>query len=85
MPQVKRARRLAMAAKDAGLDDETRGDVIAWYTFNETRSGKDVDEEQAADLFVIFQKIRTLKCDIRYNEKGELYLEGDTTIKRGPR
>ena len=74
-----------MAARDAGLDDEVRGDVIAWYTFEDTRSGKDLDEQQAADLFSIFQKIRTMKVDVRYDEKGKLYLEGDTTIKRGPR
>lgn len=83
--EVKRARRLAMAARDAGLDDEVRGDVIDWYTFGDTRSGKDLTEEQAADLFSILQKIRTMKCDVRYDEKGKLYLEGDTTIKRGPR
>ena len=82
--EVKRARRLAMAARDAGLDDEVRGDVIAWYTFGDTRSGKDLNEEQAADLFIVFQKIRTMKCDIRYDEKGQLYLEGETGIKGTP-
>lgn len=82
---MKRARRLAMAARDAGLDDETRGDLIAWYSFDETRSGKDLNEEQANELFIVMQKIRTMKCDIRYTPEGKLYLEGDTTIKRGPR
>lgn len=74
-----------MACKDAGLDDETRGDLISWYTFYDTRSGKDLTEEQAGDLFLIAQKIRTHKVDIRYDEQGRLYLEGDTAIKRGPR
>ncbi len=83
--EVKRARRLAMAARDAGLDDEVRGDVIEFWTFGETRSGKDVNEDLASDLFILFQKIRTHKVDIRYDEKGKLYLEGDTGIKRGPR
>lgn len=74
-----------MAARDAGLDDEVRGDVIEFWTFGDTRSGKDVNEELASDLFILFQKIRTHKVDIRYDEKGKLYLEGDTGIKRGPR
>lgn len=74
-----------MACKDAGLDDEMRGDLIEWYTFGEHRSGKSLDDEQAGELFLIAQKIRTHKVDVRYDEKGKLYLEGDTTIKRGPR
>lgn len=82
---MKRARRLAMASRDAHLDDETRGDLIEFWTFGNTRSGKEVSEEEAGDLFILMQKIRTNKVDIRYDEKGKLYLEGDTGIKKGPR
>lgn len=70
-----RARRIAIAAKDAGLDDEMRGDLIDWYTFGETKSTKDLDEKQAEDVWKICMKIRRGKADLRYDENGKLFLE----------
>jgi hypothetical protein len=70
-----RARRLAIAFKDAALDDEMRGDLVHWYTFGETRSTKDLDEKQADDLWKLAMKIRRGKADIRYDENGQLYVE----------
>lgn len=70
-----RARRLAIAFKDAGLDDEMRGDLIDWYTFGETRSSKDLGEKQADELWRIAMNIRRGKADIRYDENGKLFIE----------
>lgn len=70
-----RARRVAIACKDAGLDDDMRGDLIAYYTFDETRSAHDLNEKQAEEIWKLAQKIRRGKCDVRYDENGKLFLE----------
>jgi CMP-N-acetylneuraminic acid synthetase len=74
-----------MAAKDAGLDDEMKGDVIEWFTFGDTRSGKVVNDQQAADLFLVFHKIRRQQLDIRYDENGKLYLEKEDGKRWSPK
>lgn len=71
-----RARRLAIACKDAQIDDEMRGELVHWYTFGETSSSKDLNEEQFADLYKLVQNIRRGKNEIRYDEKGQLYIDG---------
>lgn len=70
-----RARRVAIACKDAQLDDEGRGDLIEYYTFGETRSAHDLDEKQSDEVWKLAQGIRRGKYDLRYDEKGKLYLE----------
>lgn len=70
-----RARRVAIACKDAGMDDEMRGDFIAYYTFDDTRSAHDLDEKQAEEVWKLAQKIRRGKTDIRYDENGKMFLE----------
>lgn len=72
-----RSRRLAIAAKDAGLDDDMRGDLIHWYTFGETRSTKDLDEKQADEVWRLCMRIKRGKADIRYDENGNLFVEDD--------
>ena len=71
-----RARRLAIACKDAQIDDEMRGELINWYTFGETSSAKDLNEKQFTELYSLVQKIRRGKAELRYDEKGELYVDG---------
>lgn len=70
-----RARRLAIAAKDAGLDDDMRQELIDWYTFGETKSTKDLNEKQADEVWQLLMKVKRGKADIRYDENGKLYIE----------
>lgn len=71
-----RARRLAIAAKDACIDDDMRAELIDWYTFGETKRARDLNEAQFKDLYEMIQKIRRGKMEIRYDEKGQLFVEG---------
>lgn len=52
-----------------------RAELIDFYTFGETKSAKDITDEQVDKLFQLIQKIRRGKLDIRYDANGKLYLE----------
>lgn len=69
-----RAQRVAMAMKDASIDDDMRGDLIYWYTMGESRSAKDLTEKQADGLYKLIDKIRRGVFFVRYDEDGKLYL-----------
>lgn len=73
--RIVRARRVAIACKDAGMDDEMRGDFIHWYTFGSTRSAKDLDEKQADEAWKLAMKVARQKAYIRYDENGQFFLE----------
>jgi hypothetical protein len=80
--QLIRARRIASAARDAGLDDDLRGDLVDYYTFGETRHARDLSDAQANKVFQLINQIRAGKMDIRYDEGGKLYLEDAISRKR---
>lgn len=71
-----RAKRMAIACKDAGLDDDMREELIEYHTFGETRHARDMTEEQFLGLYKVIQQIRRGKIDVRYDTDGKLYLEG---------
>lgn len=76
-----RAQRVAMAMKDAQIDDEMRGDLIDFYTFGGTRSARELDDKQAEGLYKLVQKIRVGKLFVRYDEAGKLFLSDPSGVK----
>jgi hypothetical protein len=79
-----RARRIAIAMKDAGFDDETRGELINWHTFGETSSAKQLDEKQSDALYALVQKIRRGKLNLRYDSDGKLFMETSNGTRVNP-
>lgn len=66
------AERLAMAARDAGIeDDETRHDVVRAATGGKATRGLDVTEAQAPRLFQAFAELEAGTVELRYDAAGK--------------
>lgn len=70
-----RTRRIVIAMKDAGIDDEMRGELINWHSFGETSSARQLDEKQSDSLYALVQKIRRGQVNVRFDKDGKLFLE----------
>lgn len=67
-----RGPQIAMSAKNAGLDDEIRHELIGYVTLGRTQSGSDCSDAEAGELYKLFSEIKRGRKVLSYDEAGGL-------------
>jgi len=71
---IKRARALARACREAGMDDDLRGEFVKIITMDRTSSGKELTKEEWHKAMELATAVKNGSKTLDFNEEGQLWL-----------